>query len=281
MFQYTFDDGEEYIRRVLVTETHITMVATVKVPGFSYDRIGLVQCTHDGQLDTGFGQDGAIIHTIDATTDLSVRDGAAAGHGGIARGGYHYIMSDNTEYPFIALFDASGQPQVDFGAGGIVIADTQPGEYFAMAATGDVLYLAGRTGGMPDDFMMSMPSSADGRPTPFCRRSATSNWNNDLTDLILDLVIDEEGRLLASRHLRYPRLLWRPRLRTAPPPARRHARPPLWNRAASPPPHLAPPSTTPMAWSSRPENKAVLVGHERPDQQRLRHRPLLPRARHQ
>ena len=38
---------------VLVTDTHITMVATVQVPGFSYDRIGLVQCTHDGQLDPG------------------------------------------------------------------------------------------------------------------------------------------------------------------------------------------------------------------------------------
>ena len=31
-FQYTFDDGEEFIRRVLVTETHITMVATHQPP---------------------------------------------------------------------------------------------------------------------------------------------------------------------------------------------------------------------------------------------------------
>ena len=196
-FQYTFDDGEEYIRRVLVTETHITMVATVKVPGFSYDRIGLAQCTHDGQLDTGFGQDGAIIHTIDETTDLSVRDGERMSTGGIAVCGYHYNMSDNTEYPFIGLFDASGQPQVDFGAGGIVIADTQPGEYFAAATYGDILYFAGRTNGDAQDFMIDALEVDGTTYTPFALYGHFE-LDNAMTDLILDLVIDEEGRLLAS-----------------------------------------------------------------------------------
>ena len=196
-FQYTFDDGEEYIRRVLVTDTHITMVATVKVPGFSYDRIGLVQCTHDGVLDQGFGQDGAIIHTIDDTTDLSVRDGERMSNGGIAVCGYHYNMTDNTEYPFIGLFDAAGQPQAGFGNGGIIIADNQPGEYFAMATAGDILYFAGRTNGDVRDFMIDALHTDGTTYTPFAVYGHFE-LDNALTDLILDLVIDEEGRLLAS-----------------------------------------------------------------------------------
>ena len=196
-FQYTFDDGEEYIRRVLVTNTHITMVATVKVPGFSYDRIGLVQCTHDGVLDQGFGQDGAIIHTIDDTTDLSVRDGERMSNGGIAVCGYHYNMTDNTEYPFIGLFDAAGQPQAGFGNGGIIIADNQPGEYFAMATAGDILYFAGRTNGDVRDFMIDALHTDGTTYTPFAVYGHFE-LDNALTDLILDLVIDEEGRLLAS-----------------------------------------------------------------------------------
>ena len=196
-FQYTFDDGEEYIRRVLVTNTHITMVATVKVLGFSYDRIGLVQCTHDGVLDQGFGQDGAIIHTIDDTTDLSVRDGERMSNGGIAVCGYHYNMTDNTEYPFIGLFDAAGQPQAGFGNGGIIIADNQPGEYFAMATAGDILYFAGRTNGDVRDFMIDALHTDGTTYTPFAVYGHFE-LDNALTDLILDLVIDEEGRLLAS-----------------------------------------------------------------------------------
>ena len=195
-FQYTFDDGEEYIRRVLVTDTHITMVATVKVPGFSYDRIGLVQCTHEGLLDQAFGQDGAIIHTIDETTDLSVRDGERLSNGGIAVGGYHYSLSDNTEYPFVGLFDANGQPQAGFGTGGITIGN-EPGEYFAMAVDGDILYLAGRTNGEVRDFMIDA-LQADGTVyTPFAVYGHFE-LDNAMSDLILDLVIDEEGRLLAS-----------------------------------------------------------------------------------
>ena len=196
-FQYTFDDGEEYIRRVLVTDTHITMVATVKVPGFSYDRIGLVQCTHEGVLDQAFGQDGAIIHTIDETTDLSVRDGERMSNGGIAVCGYHYNFSDNTEYPFIGLFDANGAPQVGFGTGGIIIADNQPGEYFAAATHGDVLYFAGRTNGDAQDFMIDALEIDGTTYTPFALYGHFE-LDNALTDLILDLVIDEEGRLLAS-----------------------------------------------------------------------------------
>lgn len=197
MFQYTFDDSEEYIRRVLVTEDHITMVATVKVPGFSYDRIGLVQCTHGGVLDQAFGQDGAIIHVIDATTDLSVRDGARLANGGIAAGGYHYSFSDNIEYPFIALFDANGVPQAGFGTNGVAIG-TAPGEYFAMAASGDVLYAAGRTGGSSDRDFLVDAFGADGLPSSGFSEDGHFTLNNDPTDLILDLVIDEEGRLLAS-----------------------------------------------------------------------------------
>lgn len=195
-FQYTFDDGEEYIRRVLVTDTHITMVATVKVPGFTYDRIGLVQCTHDGILDQAFGQDGAIIHIIDETTDLSVRDGERLSSGGIAVGGYHYSLSDNTEYPFVGLFDANGQPQADFGTNGINIG-TQPGEYFAMAVDGDILYLAGRTNGDVRDFMIDALDVDGSLYTPFAAYGHFE-LDNALTDLILDIVIDEEGRLLAS-----------------------------------------------------------------------------------
>jgi uncharacterized delta-60 repeat protein len=195
-FQYTFDDGEEYIRRVLVTDTHITMVATVKVPGFTYDRIGLVQCTHDGVLDQAFGQDGAIIHIIDETTDLSVRDGERLSSGGIAVGGYHYSLSDNNEYPFVGLFDANGQPQADFGTNGINIG-TQPGEYFAMAVDGDILYLAGRTNGDVRDFMIDALDVDGALYTPFAAYGHFE-LDNALTDLILDLVIDEEGRLLAS-----------------------------------------------------------------------------------
>ena len=195
-FQYTFDDGEEYIRRVLVTDTHITMVATVKVPGFTYDRIGLVQCTHDGVLDQAFGQDGAIIHTIDETTDLSVRDGERLSNGGIAVGGYHYNFSDNTEYPFVGLFDANGQPQADFGTNGINIG-WQPGEYFAMATDGDILYLAGRTNGDVRDFMIDAFDADGSLYTPFAVYGHFE-LDNAMTDLILDLVIDEEGRLLAS-----------------------------------------------------------------------------------
>ena len=196
-FQYTFDDGEEYIRRVLVTENFITLVATVKVPGFSYDRIGLVQCTHDGLLDQGFGQDGAIIHTIDETTDLSVRDGERMSTGGIAVCGYHYNMSDNTEYPFIGLFDANGQPQADFGTGGIIIADNQPGEYFAAATHGDILYFAGRTNGDAQDFMIDALEVDGTTHTPFALYGHFE-LDNAMTDLILDLAVDEEGRLLAS-----------------------------------------------------------------------------------
>ena len=197
LFQYTFDDGEEYIRRVLVTDTHITMVATVKVPGFSYDRIGLVQCTHDGVLDADFGDGGAIIHALDETTDLSVRDGERMSTGGIAVCGYHYNFSDNTEYPFIGLFDATGQPQAGFGTGGIIINDTQPGEYFTATTHGDILYFGGRTDGEDRDFMIDALEVDGTTYTPFALYGHFE-VDNAMTDLILDLVVDGEGRLLAS-----------------------------------------------------------------------------------
>ena len=197
LFQYTFDQGEEYVRRVLVTDTHITMVATVRVPGFNYDRIGLVQCAHDGTLDVEFGEGGAIIHTIDATTDLSVRDGERMSNGGIAVCGYHYSFTDNTEYPFIGLFDAEGQPQTGFGTGGIIIADNQPGEYFAAATYGDILYFGGRTGGEDRDFMIDAMEVDGTVYTPFALYGHLE-VDNAMSDLILDLVVDDEGRLLAS-----------------------------------------------------------------------------------
>ena len=277
-FQYTFDDGEEYIRRVLVTNTHITMVATVKVPGFSYDRIGLVQCTHDGVLDQGFGQDGAIIHTIDDTTDLSVRDGERMSNGGIAVCGYHYNMTDNTEYPFIGLFDAAGQPQAGFGNGGIIIADNQPGEYFAMATAGDILYFAGRTNGDVRDFMIDALHTDGTTYTPFAVYGHFE-LDNALTDLILDLVIDEEGRLLASGTSGIPGFFGDrdfALLRLLP--------------DGTPDPLFGTDGLTTTTFGERlrrrqrighhARKQGCACRHERPDQQRLCHRPLHPWPRY-
>ena len=195
-FQYEFDAGEEYIREVLVTDTHITMVATVAVPGFSYDRIGLVQCTHDGTLDADFGVDGAIIHTVDATTDVTVRAGARLEDGGIGVAGYTYSTADNNEYPMIAMFDALGNPVEGFGTGGISFG-TEPGIYFAMATGAGRIYAGGRANMADDDFLLSA-FTPDGAPDATFADAGHLVWNQNLTDVIFDMELDFGGRIVAS-----------------------------------------------------------------------------------
>jgi len=195
-FQYEFDAGEEYIREVLVTDTYITMVATVKVPGFSYDRIGLVQCTHDGTLDAYFGVDGAIIHTVDATTDVTVRAGTRLEDGGIGVAGYNYSTADNNEYPMIAMFDALGYPVEGFGTGGISFG-TEPGIYFAMATGAGRIYAGGRANMSDDDFLLSA-FTPDGAPDDTFADAGHLVWNQNLTDVIFDMEVDAEGRIVAS-----------------------------------------------------------------------------------
>jgi len=195
-FQYEFDAGEEYIREVLVTDTYITMVATVAVPGFNYDRIGLVQCTHDGTLDAYFGVDGAIIHTVDATTDVTVRAGTRLEDGGIGVAGYNYSFTDNNEYPMIAMFDALGYPVEGFGTGGISFG-TEPGIYFAMATGAGRIYAGGRASMADDDFLLSA-FTPDGAPDATFADAGHLVWNQNLTDVIFDMEVDAEGSIVAS-----------------------------------------------------------------------------------
>jgi len=195
-FQYVFDSGEEYIREVLVTDDRITMVATVAVPGFIYDRIGLVQCDHYGAIDEYFGIDGAIIHTVDEATDITVRAGARLEDGGIGVAGYHYSLTDNNEYPMMAMYDALGNPAPDFGTNGISIG-AEPGIHFSMVAGDGRIYAGGRANMADDDFLLSA-FTPDGAPDASFADGGRLVWDQNLTDVLFDMELDADGRIVAS-----------------------------------------------------------------------------------
>ena len=172
-----------------------------------------------------------------------------------------------------------GYPVEGFGTGGISFG-TEPGDLLRHGHRSGPHLRRGRGRAWPTTTSCCRPSTPDGAPDATFADAGHLVWNQNLTDVILDLEVDAEGSIVASGTSGQPGFFGDRDfacIRLLP--------------DGTPDPDFGTGGITTTSFGTafddangmvdHPRQQGRLRGHERPDQQRLRHRPLLPRARHQ
>ncbi len=193
VFANDIDASEDYARKILLSSTHITLVGSSKLPGFTTNRIAATRCDLNGVQDLSFGTAGkSILSNGNSNMTYSA---CWASNNDIVVCGDAYIS--NTYYPMMAKMTSSGSAVTTFGTAGIWVSMSQNSRYFDIDYIAGKLVVTGNDGASFTDFLLQARNENTGAlVTTFGTGGSTiTNLNN--SDSYYEVLAHPDGSILA------------------------------------------------------------------------------------
>ncbi|MFM1999701.1 MAG: hypothetical protein RL204_1648 [Bacteroidota bacterium] len=195
VFTFDLDAGEDYSRQVLVTNDGYIMVGSSMVPNMMNNRIGLVKCDLNGELDSQFGSEGFMIHTFSNEGDVTPMAAAMTSTGLILISGYSNNTATFTDQFMLAQFTAAGQPNVSYDEDGIWV-DGFAGRFYDVEIFGNSFYVCGNTSGASNNFIIRAYGFDGGADSAFGDNGEVL-YAFSGGDVFYDMTIEGSGNILA------------------------------------------------------------------------------------
>ena len=192
VFNYDIGTGSDYGRKILISNGKIILVGTAKNASSSSGMIGVVQCNMNGQLDTGFGVNGAQLMT--GTGSLTVWSATLGSNGDIYPCGDAYI--NNVYYPMIAKLNQSGNAVTTYGTNGVYHSMAWNARFFDIDFDGTKLIASGQNGVGPWDLLLQARNTTDGGLVTTFGTGGSSIVDVLPGDCYYELLIHPDGSLL-------------------------------------------------------------------------------------
>ncbi|WP_192564905.1 hypothetical protein [Pseudomonas gozinkensis] len=199
------------------------VLVAAKVGTAQGSRFGLARLLEDGSADLGFGAQGSVIGQFAAGFEATGSKVQVLPDGRILLAGLHY-ESDHRTLPALALFDAQGRPDPDFGDNGRQIVRL-PGDLsmgtrdawlppgvpgaeacdFAVQPDGHILLIANHHFELADHVGMLIRLKPNGSPDPsFNGRGLVMVRHLLLNTWLGSLLLQEDGRIVVAGSIDFP-----------------------------------------------------------------------------
>lgn len=193
VFTYDLNGGNDYGRKILISNNKIILVGTTAAASSSIGSVGVVQCSMNGVLDTSFGTSGVTI--MPGTGSLTVWSATLGANGDIFACGDAYIS--NIYYPMLAKLNADGSPNTTFGTNGIYHTMAWNARFFDVDFDGTKLITSGQNGVGPWDMLIQARNTANGALVTTFGTAGSTIVDVVQADCYYELLIHPDGSLLA------------------------------------------------------------------------------------
>lgn len=199
------------------------ILVAAKVGTAQGSRFGLARLLEDGSADLGFGVQGSVIGRFASGFEATGSKVQVLRDGRILLAGLHY-ESEHCTLPALAMFDAQGRPDPDFGDNGRKIVHL-PGDLsmgtrdawlppgvpgaeacdFAVQPDGHILLIANHHRALADHVGMLIRLKPDGRLDPsFNGRGFVMVRHLLLNTWLGGLVLQKDGRIIVAGSIDFP-----------------------------------------------------------------------------
>jgi uncharacterized delta-60 repeat protein len=193
IFVNDIDASEDYARKILLSSTHITLVGSSKLPGFTTNRIAATRCNLNGMLDLSFGTSGkSILSNGNSNMTYSA---CWASNNDIVVCGDAYIS--NTYYPMMAKMTSSGAAVTSFGTAGIWVSMSQNSRYFDIDFIAGNLIVSGNNGASFTDFLLQARNENTGSLVSTFGTGGSTITNLNNSDSYYEVLAHPDGSILA------------------------------------------------------------------------------------
>ncbi|UFP97342.1 NHL repeat-containing protein [Pseudomonas fitomaticsae] len=221
--QVYFAGSSSSLTQSVALDAHGRILVAAKVGTAQGSRFGLARLLEDGSADLGFGFQGSVIGRFAAGFEATGSKVQVLPDGRVLLAGLHY-ESEHRTLPALALFDAQGRPDPDFGDNGRQIVRL-PGDLstgsrdawlppgvpgaeacdFAVQPDGHILLIANHHFELADHVGMLIRLKPDGSLDPsFNGRGFVMVRHLLLNTWLGSLLLQKDGRIVVAGSIDFP-----------------------------------------------------------------------------
>lgn len=221
--QVYFAGSSSSLTQSVALDAHGRILVAAKVGTAQGSRFGMARLLEDGSADLGFGFQGSVIGRFAAGFEATGSKVQVLPDGRILLAGLHY-ESEHRTLPALALFDAQGRPDPDFGDNGRQIVRL-PGDLstgsrdawlppgvpgaeacdFAVQPDGHILLIANHHFELADHVGMLIRLKPDGSLDPsFNGRGFVMVRHLLLNTWLGSLLLQKDGRIVVAGSIDFP-----------------------------------------------------------------------------